>query len=103
VPPLGSNTRITHNQNAIRSRKRMTYPIPRPSSAALERTLAGRLESAVRGKGSFLFKLKVNEMRIFIKLETNRNRRFTIRYERNASKVLHPAFGGRVPGRPLRL
>lgn len=69
-PPLGNNTRTTPSQKAIRNKKRMTYPVSRRLlSAALEGTVAGRLESAVRGDQWFLYKFKANAARIFLKFE----------------------------------
>jgi hypothetical protein len=48
----------------------MTYPVSRRLlSAALEGTVAGRLESAVRGDQWFLYKFKANAARIFLKFE----------------------------------
>src|SRR5262249_24255329 len=69
-PPLGSSARTSVSQNAIRNRNRMTVlEFPRPLLAAWERTVAPRLEAAVRSGSRFLSILELNQPRSFRKFE----------------------------------
>jgi hypothetical protein len=70
VPPLGSSTQTTVNQNAIRNRKNMTLPIiPDGLCAAFKLNLADRPEAVVGDKARVLGKIDANMTRIFIKLD----------------------------------
>src|SRR5882757_931292 len=70
-PPLGSKTRTTASQNAIRRRNRMTLPLksPRLFFAALRLTVAARPETAVRPAVRFLPIFDANQARVFRKFE----------------------------------
>src|SRR5262245_37406278 len=70
-PPLGSNARMTVSQNTIRNRNRMGSPRNRrgPSAAALDGTIAARLEAQVGDGAYFLPIFEFNQLRCFGKFE----------------------------------